>query len=90
VAKRSKGIVLHIHLVNLDRDPERLAEFCDVNRHLTSVSRFPAVDGNRLKLDSLVQERLVTEDILSMFSVGALGCAMSNITLWDGCKSPQK
>jgi GR25 family glycosyltransferase involved in LPS biosynthesis len=74
---------LHIHLVNLDRNPERLAEFCNVNRHLTSVSRFPAVDGNSLQLDSLVREGLVTKDILSMFSVGALGCAMSNITLWD-------
>jgi len=74
---------LHIHLVNLDRNPERLAEFCNVNRHLTSVSRFPAVDGKSLELDSLVQQGLVTKDILSMFSVGALGCAMSNITLWD-------
>jgi GR25 family glycosyltransferase involved in LPS biosynthesis len=25
----------------------------------------------------------VAKDILSMFSVGALGCAMSNIVLWD-------
>ena len=74
---------MHIHLVNLDRNPERLAEFCNVNRHLTSVSRFPAVDGKSLELDSLVQQGLVTKDILSMFSVGALGCAMSNITLWD-------
>jgi GR25 family glycosyltransferase involved in LPS biosynthesis len=74
---------LHIHLVNLDRNPERLTEFCNVNRHLTSASRFPAVDGNSLKLDLLVQQGLVTQDILSMFSVGALGCAMSNIALWD-------
>jgi glycosyl transferase, family 25 len=76
-------MVLHIHLVNLDRSPERLTEFCNVNRHLTSVSRFPAVDGKSLELDSLVQQGLVTKDILSMFSVGALGCAMSNIALWD-------
>ena len=47
------------------------------------MSRFSAVDGNSLKLDSLVQQGLVTKDILSMFSVGALGCAVSNITLWD-------
>jgi glycosyl transferase, family 25 len=83
VAKRWKGTALHIHLVNLDRNPERLAEFCNVNRHLTSVSRFPAVDGKSLELGSLVQQGLVTEDILSAFSVGALGCAMSNLTLWD-------
>ena len=75
-------MVLHIHLVNLDRNPERLAEFCNVNRHLTSVSRFPAVDGKSLELESLVQQGTVTKDILSMYSIGALGCAMSNITLW--------
>jgi glycosyl transferase, family 25 len=74
---------LHIHLVNLDRSPDRLTQFCDVNRYLTSVSRFPAIEGSVLKLDSLVQQGLVTADILSMFSVGALGCAMSNIALWD-------
>ena len=74
---------MHIHLINLDRNPERLAEFCDVNRHLTSVSRFPAVDGKSLELETVVQQGLVTRDILSAFSVGALGCAMSNIVLWD-------
>jgi glycosyl transferase, family 25 len=77
---------MHIHLVNLDRSPERLTEFCDINRYLTAtVSRFPAIDGGALKLDALVRQGLVTKDILSpdMFSIGALGCAMSNIALWD-------
>jgi glycosyl transferase, family 25 len=74
---------LHIHLVNLDRTPERLTEFCDLNRYLTSVSRFPAIDGAGLNVDSLVGQGLVTKDILSMFSIGALGCAMSNLSLWD-------
>lgn len=74
---------MHIHLVNLDRSPERLTAFCDLNRYLTSVSRFPAVEGRDLNLDVLVQQGLVTKDILSMFPVGALGCAMSNLALWD-------
>jgi glycosyl transferase, family 25 len=74
---------LHIHLVNLDRSPERLAEFCDLNRNLTSVSRFPAIDGGSLDVDFLAGQGLVTKDILSMFSIGALGCAMSNIALWE-------
>ena len=74
---------MHIHLVNLERSPERLTAFCDLNRYLTSVSRFPAVEGSALNVDSLVQQGLVTKDILSMFSIGALGCAMSNVALWD-------
>ena len=74
---------MHIHLVNLDRSPERLTEFCHVNRNLTSVSRFPAVEGSALNIDSLAQQGLVTKDILSMFAAGALGCAMSHLALWD-------
>lgn len=76
---------MHIHLVNLDRSKERLSEFCQLNRDLTSVSRFAAVDGAGLNLDALVQQGLVTKDILSkdFFTPGALGCAMSNLALWD-------
>jgi glycosyl transferase family 25 len=76
---------VHIHLVNLDRSPERLAEFCEINRHLTSVSRFRAIEGSSLSLDVLVDHGMVTKDILGMFTVGALGCAMSNVALWDRC-----
>jgi len=75
---------LHIHVVNLDRSPERITEFCSVNRNITAtVARFVAVDGQKLDVDRLVQQGLVNKDIMSMFSVGALGCAMSNIALWD-------
>lgn len=76
---------MHIHLINLDRSPERLTAFCDLNRHLTSVSRFPAIEGGVLNVDALVQQGLVTNDILSngFFTLGALGCAISNIALWD-------
>jgi GR25 family glycosyltransferase involved in LPS biosynthesis len=75
---------LHIHVVNLNRSPERITEFCSVNRNITAtVARFVAIDGQSLDVDQLVQLGLVTKDILSMFSVGALGCAMSNLALWD-------
>ena len=49
------------------------------------MSRFPAVDGEKLNVDVLANQGLVTRDILSKdyFSVGALGCAVSNLTLWD-------
>jgi GR25 family glycosyltransferase involved in LPS biosynthesis len=77
---------LQIYVVNLDRSPERLSEFCNVNRNLSAtVSRYPAIDGRALDLDALVRQGLATKDIVSpdMFSIGALGCAMSNIALWD-------
>lgn len=74
---------MHIHLINLDRSAGRLTQFCDVNRHLTSVSRVPGVDGAALNIDALVQQGLVTKDILSMYTVGQLGCAMSHISVWD-------
>lgn len=74
---------MHIHLLNLDRSRERLAEFCDLNRYLTSVSRFAATDGRTLKVDDLVSQGLVAHDILTMFSVGALGNSVSNLRLWD-------
>jgi hypothetical protein len=37
---------VHVHVINLDRSPERLAEFRSVNRHLAALSR--AVAGSKL------------------------------------------
>ena len=76
---------MHIHLINLDRSKERLVEFCDVNRHLTSVSRFPGIEGGELDIEALAQQGVITKNLISKdyFSTGALGCAMSNMTLWD-------
>jgi hypothetical protein len=36
---------VHVHVINLDRNPDRLAEFRSVNRHLTGLSRAVAFDG---------------------------------------------
>ena len=30
---------MHVHVINLDRSPDRLAEFRSVNRHLAGLSR---------------------------------------------------
>jgi hypothetical protein len=77
---------LDIYVINLDRSPERISEFFTVNRNLSAtVSRYPAIDGRTFDLDSLVRQGLVTKHIVNpdMFSIGALGCALSNIALWD-------
>ena len=67
---------LHVCLINLDRSPERLAEFTQMNAHLSEdFTRFSAVDGQTLDLGVLQGAGLVTSDILTTYSVGALGCA---------------
>jgi hypothetical protein len=35
----ASGDKVHVHVINLDRSPERLAEFRSVNRHLAGLSR---------------------------------------------------
>jgi glycosyl transferase family 25 len=74
---------VRVHVINLDRSAERLAEFASTNRHLSGVERFSAVDGRSLDIPSLTRQGLVAEDILGMYTAGALGDAMSNMALWD-------
>jgi len=44
---------MQIHLINLDRSPERLTEFTARNRHLTDVTRFTAIDGRHVDRGAL-------------------------------------
>jgi GR25 family glycosyltransferase involved in LPS biosynthesis len=76
---------LHVKVINLQRSTDRLTEFMSCNSHLTDVSIFPAVDGQCVDIRSLAERGLVTQDILSAYSVRALGCALSHSALWDMC-----
>jgi len=69
-----------IHLINLDRSPDRLAEFRKRNAHLFEVIRFPAIDGRMLDKEKLIKEGVIARDL--HYSDGALGCAMSHLALW--------
>jgi glycosyl transferase family 25 len=80
---RAGSGALHVHFINLERSSDRLAEFRNVNSHLAETTRFPAVDGSKVDIASLAANGLATADILSMFRIGAVGVAMSNIALWD-------
>jgi glycosyltransferase involved in cell wall biosynthesis/GR25 family glycosyltransferase involved in LPS biosynthesis len=71
---------LPIHLINLDRSTERLAEFEKYNTHLRNVIRVSAVDGRLLDRDTLIQDGLVTPDC--DYKAGALACALSHVSLW--------
>ena len=74
---------MKISLINLDRSPDRLAQFTDFNRHLTGVSRFPAVDGTTVDVAALERANLLDRNVLATYTPGALGCALSHVTLWD-------
>jgi GR25 family glycosyltransferase involved in LPS biosynthesis len=70
-----------IHLINLDRSPDRLAAFEAGNPHLIDVVRVAAVDGravdrNRLHASGLAPRKL-------SYSDGAVGCALSHLALWE-------
>jgi len=74
-----------IHLINLDRSKDRLAAFVDANKHLTSVSRVPAVDGATLDIASLVAKDTIADGLVAseFYTVGALGAAFSHLSMWQ-------
>ena len=76
---------LNIRFINLERSPERLAKFLRINSHLSSVERFPAVDGRALDPRELVEKGLITSDLIDpdYYSIGDVGAAMSNIGIWN-------
>jgi len=68
-------------LINLDRTPDRLAEFWRINPNLKNVSRFPAVDGSTISREKLIEQNIFAPDVT--YSAGAIGCALSHLRLWN-------
>jgi glycosyl transferase, family 25 len=75
-------LALRVHVINLDRTPERFSAFMATNRHLSDALRVPAVDGRALDMPGLVARALVAEDVLTGYSRNALGCTLSHVGLW--------
>ena len=71
-----------IHVLNLDRTPERLREFFALNDHLDDVARFPAIDGQALDVQALVESGTIEKGVLSTYTRGAIGAALSHRALW--------
>jgi glycosyl transferase family 25 len=71
---------MQVHLINLDRSVDRLAEFRRVNAHLGSVERVAAVDGGSVDRQRLVDAGTLAPDLA--YTPGAIGCALSHIGLW--------
>jgi glycosyl transferase family 25 len=76
-------MALQISLINLDRTPGRLADFNRFNEHLGEVSRFRAVDGKTLDVGALAGIHLLEPSVVSTYTKGALGCALSHLALWE-------
>lgn len=74
---------MQINLINLDASPDRLAAFNARNGHLADVSRFRAVDGRAVDIPNLARIKLVDRGIMATYTVGAIGCALSHLALWE-------
>ena len=72
---------MQIRLISLARTPMRTAEFLLRNAHLSDVRRMQAKDGSRLCRADL-EARGIIEPGLS-YTEGAIGCALSHLTLWS-------
>jgi glycosyl transferase family 25 len=72
-----------IHLINLDRSPERLSRFQTVNAHLTNVIRCPAVDGTAQDVETLIVNGTIDRiSATTYYTPGAIGAALSHGALW--------
>ena len=77
---------LGVRLINLDRRPDRLRNFTlraleAAGPELVSrVTRFPAIDGLQLSMDSGIRRTFRDNDF--GFRRGMIGCALSHLALW--------
>ncbi|HEV2335927.1 MAG TPA: glycosyltransferase family 25 protein [Stellaceae bacterium] len=71
-----------IHVLNLDRTPDRLQEFLAVNDHLGELARSSAIDGQALDVPALVESGVIEEGVLRTYTRGAIGAALSHVALW--------
>src|SRR5580704_6984147 len=74
---------MQIHLINLDRSADRLAEFTQTNRHLDDVERFAAVEGARQDIAALTAGGIFAPGVAEYYGPGAVGAALSHLALWD-------
>jgi GR25 family glycosyltransferase involved in LPS biosynthesis len=71
-----------VHVINLDRDHERLRTFSAVNAHIGDFSRFSAIDGRVADRSALERDGVIANTLT--YNSGQLGCALSHLALWRG------
>src|SRR4029077_19869632 len=67
-------------VINLDRAPRKLQEFEAANRGLITFERFPAIEGLAVSKQAFVANGTFHADL--DYTPGAIGCALSHISLW--------
>jgi glycosyl transferase, family 25 len=72
---------MEMFVINLERSPERMQRFLQVNSHLPHVTRFSAVDGKTVKHATLIDQRIFAEPIFC--GDGNVGVTLSNRQLWS-------
>lgn len=73
---------MDIYVLNLDRSRARMLAFETLNGHLNvNFVRYSAVEGKDVARGPLVDSGVMTADL--DYSDGALGCALSHLSLWD-------
>jgi glycosyl transferase family 25 len=77
-----------INLINLDRAPERLAQFTRVNGFLPQIRRFPGIDGRTLDLAALVGTGMIAPNL--PWTPGAVGSSLSHVRLWEEAIATRK
>lgn len=71
---------MSVFVINLDRDQDRLRLFTETNAHLTTFTRFAAIDGRTMDRAALERAGLIKSDLT--YNNGQLGCALSHVALW--------
>lgn len=74
---------VEIHLINLDRSVDRLANFKAVNAHLRHVTRITAIDGKTINWDMTVADGKFQREFAETYTDGAIGCALSHFYRWQ-------
>ncbi|MFP2874129.1 glycosyltransferase family 25 protein [Acetobacter tropicalis] len=69
-----------VHVISLERTPQRYAAFCHFNSHLPHV-RVSACEGALLNRDHCCEMGICSPDL--DYSSGALGSAVSHMRLWQ-------
>ncbi len=77
----SPSVNTRVHVINLDRTPERFAEFMSMNA-IPGVEfvRIKAVDGNAIDRKLLASEGIITENLI--FTNNSIACALSHMRGW--------
>jgi GR25 family glycosyltransferase involved in LPS biosynthesis len=73
------------NVISLDSEPQKINDFMSRNQNTRfEFEKFTAIDGRSLDKDFLTSMGVIASDL--NYATGALGCAMSHISLWHRAK----